>query len=127
MGVCAELEEQKEAKVRREASPWADRLDPHTDYTAASPMSQDNEQEGMDMEQGPSPDEGATGYCETGQDSAIQFEPPRAPAHYGASRNSPVTSQDPHPAGSYHPWGAAAGANIPPCWCHGSWSTRRCS
>ena len=106
---CAELEEQKEAKAQREGSPWGERLDPHSDYTAASPISDANEQQEMDMEQGPSPDEGATGYYETGQDSAFQFEPPRAPAHYGASRNSPGPSEDPYPVGFHDPWGAAAG------------------
>lgn len=107
---CAELEEQKEAKARREASPWGDRLDPHADYTMASPSSLGyQEEEDMDMEQGPSPSEGATGYYETGEHSAFQFEPPRAPAHYGASRNSPGASEDPYRAGSHNPWGAAAG------------------
>lgn len=61
----------------------------------------------MDGEEGPSPAEGETGYYETAQDSAFQFEPPRAPAHYGASRNSP--SEDFHRAGSSNPWGVPAG------------------
>ena len=108
-----ELEEQKEAKAHHEASPWGNCLDPHSDYTAASPASiGSQEEEDMDMEQGASPDEGATGYYETGQDSAFQFEPPRAPAHYGASRNSPGVSEDPHRARSYTPWGADAGLHL---------------
>lgn len=112
-GSSAELEEQKEAKAHREASPCGDRLDPHADYTAGSPASLGSQQEqDMDMEQGASPDEGATGYYETGQDSAFQFEPPRAPAHYGASRNSPGVSEDPHHAQSYNPWGADAALHL---------------
>ena len=116
----AEVEEQKQAKARREASPWADRMEPHADYTAASLVSPARSQEQLDapavdidMEesQSVSPDEGATGYYETGQDSAFQFEPPRAPAHYGASRNSPGPSEDPYPAGSHNPWGAPAGSH----------------
>ncbi|KAL0026343.1 hypothetical protein WJX79_000820 [Trebouxia sp. C0005] len=117
-----ELEEQKEAKAHREASPCGDRLDPHADYTAGSPASLGSQQEqDMDMEQGASPDEGATGYYETGQDSAFQFEPPRAPAHYGASRNSPGVSEDPHHAQSYNPWGGShlwAAGTLGSTWSH---------
>ena len=117
-GTSAELEEQKEARARREASPWADRLEPHDDYTAASPSSLyhgDEAEIKLDGEkEGSSPGEGEAGYYETAQDSAFQFEPPRAPAHYGASRNSP--SEDLHRAGSSNPWGAYAGP--PSCLLH---------
>lgn len=114
--VCAaELEEHKEAKARREGSPWADCQDAHADYTAAFPSSAYHKNDAdadVDMEQDTSPAEGETGYFETAQDSAFQFEPPRAPAHYGASRNSP--SDDPSRAGSYNPWVASAGYPLMP-------------
>ncbi|KAL3151956.1 hypothetical protein ABBQ32_001081 [Trebouxia sp. C0010 RCD-2024] len=110
----AELERQKEAKERRETSPWAERLEPHADYTAASPSSfhhGDDAEIMLDADQDTSPAEGETGYYETAPDSAFQFEPPRAPAHYGASRNSP--SEDFHRAGSHNLWAESTGIGLP--------------
>ena len=98
----AELELQKDAKDKRERSPWGQEntmLDEEaSDF--ASPAHGD-----VDMEEGQSPDEGASGYYSTEAHTAYKFEPPRAPAHYGASRNSP--SEDPY-AHYYSTWGGQA-------------------
>ena len=105
LAMCAELDEQKEAKVRREGSPWAEEQQTHTAYPAPSATVRDDAE--IDIEQDEAASEGETGYYETAQDSAFQFEPPRAPAHYGASRNSP--SDDPSRLGSYSSWDPSAG------------------
>ena len=100
----AELQRHKEAKYEREVSPWAARPSAFQDDAEEGVPSPDSQQD-MDME-GTSP-EGATGYYATGQDSAFQFEPPRAPAHYGASRNSPGPADQ--YSGFHSGWGTSAG------------------
>lgn len=103
--LAAGLELQKEAKEAREHSPWGlqNVMQDDEGPKFASPELPD-----VDMEEGHSPDEDATGYISTGADTAFKIEPPRAPAHYGASRNSP--SEDPYAA---YQWGAPAGQPQP--------------
>ena len=85
-------------------SPWAARPSAFQDDAEEGVPSPDSHHD-MDME-GTLP-EGATGYYATGQDSAFQFEPPRAPAHYGASRNSPGPADQ--YSGFHSGWGTSAG------------------
>lgn len=65
-------------------------LDESPEY--GSPLSP-VQQEDVDMDEAQSPDQGHTGYYSTDPNSTYNFEPPRAPVHYGASGSSPSDNQ----------------------------------
>lgn len=85
----AELEWQREAKEKRERSPWGqEHAMPDQASTFASPVDS-VQQEDVDMDEAQSPDRGHTGYISTDPNASFHFEPPRAPVHQGVSGDSP--------------------------------------
>lgn len=111
--VCctAVLELQREAKEKRERSPWGQENPmPEESPDLGYPLSP-VQQEDIDMDEAQSPDQGHSGYLSTDANSTWHFEPPRAPVHQGISGESPpygsYGSASAHP--QQWPWGHMSG------------------